>query len=129
MGEALRVGFGGRAKPGLHGSKVTSGAGSIAYRDLDEAFGLTTMAESLLDDWRTGQNTRHTMTALLRQSVFGRLAGYEDTNDAERLSVDPALRYVVFQMAEVAIPRGLFAAILEGIRRLALLRPHPPVPE
>ena len=37
--------------------------------------------------------------------------------------------YVVFQMAEVAIPRGLFAAILERIRRLALLRPRPPVPE
>ena len=30
-----------------------------------------------------------------RQSVFGRLAGYEDTNDAERLSVDPAMRQVV----------------------------------
>ena len=47
------------------------------------------MAEGLLQDWRTGQNTRHTMVGLLRQSVFGRLAGYEDTNDAERLSVDP----------------------------------------
>ena len=30
----------------------------------------------------------------MRQSTFGRLAGYEDTNDAERLSVDPTMRHV-----------------------------------
>ena len=53
------------------------------------------MVEGLLDDWRTGQNTRHTMVGLLRQSVFSRLAGYEDTNDGDRTSVDPTMRYVV----------------------------------
>ena len=53
------------------------------------------MAASLLHDWRTGQNTRHPMVGLLRQSIFSRLAGYEDTNDADRTSVDPTIRHVV----------------------------------
>jgi hypothetical protein len=59
------------------------------------ALELTDIANDVLKDKRTGKNTQHSMVALIRQSVFSRLAGYEDTNDAERLSVDPTMRYVV----------------------------------
>ncbi|CCG40189.1 transposase (fragment) [Magnetospirillum molischianum DSM 120] len=45
-------------------------------------------------DSRTGKNNRHTPTAQFRQSVFGRLAGYEDVNDADRLGYDPAMRWI-----------------------------------
>src|SRR6476620_8798819 len=92
---ALRVTFDPRLKLEFHGSKVSSDAGLLPFRDLDDALGLTDLAGDVLADTRTGQNSRHTLIAQLRQSVFGRLAGYEDVNDADRLAHDPALRWIV----------------------------------
>jgi hypothetical protein len=92
---ALRVTFDPRLKLEFHGSRVTSDAGLLPFRDLDDALGLTDLAREVLTDIRTGQNSRHTLIAQLRQSVFGRLAGYEDVNDADRLAHDPALRWIV----------------------------------
>jgi hypothetical protein len=66
----------------------------LAYRELDEALDLTSLVDSGLRDIRTGKNTRHSIAALLRQSIYSRLAGYDDTNDAERLCVDPAMRHI-----------------------------------
>ena len=77
------------------GSQVTTDAGLLAYRELDEVLGLTEMAQHALQDSRVGSNKQHGLSPLLRQSIYGRLAGYEDVNDAERLCVDPALRHVV----------------------------------
>jgi hypothetical protein len=93
--DALRVNFNRKLKLEFHGVKVTSDAGLLAYRELDEALGLTAMVEPQLIDIRKGKNTQHELIGLLRQSIYSRLGGYEDTNDAERLCVDPAMRQVV----------------------------------
>ncbi len=98
MGEALknalRLDFDRRLKLEFHGTKVTSDAGLLAYRELDEALSLTSAIDSELRDNRAGKNTRHSIAALLSQSIYSRLAGYDDTNDAERLCVDPVMRHV-----------------------------------
>jgi hypothetical protein len=91
----LRADFDRRLKLEFHGTRITSDAGLLAYRDLDDALGLTDLAGAALSECRRGRNTRHLLTGLFRQSVFGRLAGYEDLNDAERLAHDPAMRAVV----------------------------------
>jgi len=93
--QALKVDFDRNLRLEFHGSAITSDAGLLAYRELDDALGLTDIAARCLKDNRFGKNKLHTMAAQLRQSVFSRLAGYEDTNDAQRLSVDPAMRHVV----------------------------------
>ena len=91
----LRPIFDRRIKLEFHGAKITSDGGLIAYRELDDALGLTDIAVTKLLDGRRGKNTRHKLSGLFRQSVFGRLAGYEDVNDAERLAADPAMRAII----------------------------------
>src|SRR6266496_3316936 len=93
--EALRLDFDRRLTLQFRGSAITSDGGLLAYRELDDVLALTMSGGERLAEARTGKNRRHLLVGLLRQSVFGRLAGYEDVNDAERLCHDPAMRSVV----------------------------------
>jgi len=99
MGEkkkrTLRVEYDKEIKIEFHGAQITSDAGLLPYRELDEALNLTEMSAALLIDPRTGGNKQHSFLAMLRQSICSRLAGYEDVNDAERLRVDPAMRFAI----------------------------------
>ncbi len=69
-------------KLGCHGSTVTSDAGLLAYRELDDALQLTSTAATGLHESRTGQNTQHSLLALLRQAIYSLL-----TVDAETANV------------------------------------------
>ncbi len=91
----LRVDFDRRLKLEFRGSRVTSDAGFLAYRELDDALGLTEVAGGLFQDSRIGKNGRHGLVGQFRQSLFGRLGGYDDVNDADRLGRDPAMRWIV----------------------------------
>ncbi|MCP4549184.1 MAG: IS1380 family transposase [bacterium] len=91
----VRLDFDRRLKVEFHGSQITTDGGLLAYRKLDDALGLTDMSGAELFDPRSGKNGRHAMTGLFRQSLFGRLGGYGDVNDTDRLGGDPAMRWIV----------------------------------
>lgn len=91
----LRLDFDRRPKLEFHGSRITSDAEFLPFRELVDALGLTQIAGQNLIDPRTGKNGQHGMTGLFRQSTFERLGGYEDVNAADRLGRDPAMRWIV----------------------------------
>ena len=99
MGESTnpraKLRFDRRVRLEFHGATITSDAGLLACRELDDALGLTETTNECLQESRGGRNVQHRLVGLLRQSVYSRLAGYEDTNDAERLADDPTMRVVV----------------------------------
>ena len=75
---ALRVQFDGKLRLEFHGAKITSDAGLLPFRELDEAFRLTEQGSIVLSEPRHGKNTQHTILAMLRQGVYGRLADARD---------------------------------------------------
>jgi hypothetical protein len=86
------VDFDPRVRLEFHGPKVSSDGGLLLFWELDEVLGLHDLAGWSLRDTRHGKNGVHTLVGVLRQSNFGRLAGYPDVNDTERLARDPLMR-------------------------------------
>jgi len=97
--ESLKLQFDKRMRLEFQGARITSDAGLLACRELDGALELTEAAPAYLRETRGGRNVQHEIVPLLRQSVYSRLAGYEDTNDAVRLARDPAMQAVVGRRA------------------------------
>ena len=91
--QPFQLSFNASLKVDFQGSRVTSDAGLILVRELDERLGFSKLIEGHLADSR-GKNIQLPLADLLRQSVYSRLAGYEDMNDAERLAHDPTFRLI-----------------------------------
>jgi hypothetical protein len=120
----IRLSFNRQLRVEFRGATVTSDAGLLLPRELDERLGLNALIERHLIDPRTGRNSQFPRADLLRQSIYSRLAGYEDTNDAERLAEDPMFRMLASRErrdTSVALsPRCI------GSRRMSLRRSGTP---
>ena len=92
---ADRVDFDPRVRLEFGGTQLSSDGGLLVMRELDDALGMFRLASAALCDNRWGKNTVHRLDGLFRQAVYGRLAGYEDVNDADRLALDPVMRQLV----------------------------------
>src|SRR5215471_6928118 len=92
--EPFQLSFNASLKVDFQGSRVTSDGGLVLVRELDERLGLGDLIAKHLSDARRGKNTQLPLADLFRQSIYSRMAGYEDVNDAERLSQDPAFRLI-----------------------------------
>ena len=73
----------------FQGTKVTSDAGSLVYREPDEALGLNSAIGSELRDSRTGKNTQHTVSPLCSGSRYA--ADLQVTTIRMMLSVWPLI--------------------------------------
>ena len=88
----VRLSFNPQLRIEFQGATVTSDTGLLLPRELDERLGLSALIERHLTDPRTGHNSQFALPDLFHQSIYSHLAGYEDTNDAERLAEDPTFR-------------------------------------
>ena len=79
----------------FQGGRITSDAGLLPIRELDQRLGWTARVADILGDARQCGKVDHTILALVRQRLFGLVAGYEDANDHTRLRHDPVLKTLV----------------------------------
>ena len=110
-GERLNIRFNSKIKFEFHGARLTSDGGLLAYRELDDALGLFNTASTVMSDKRTGRNTQHKIKHWSLRSLLVKLIKIG-------AKVLRQSRCVIFQMAEVAIRKEIFAGILSRINRL-----------
>jgi len=90
--DAIRPDFNRSILIDFAGAKITSDAGFLLMREVDQRFDIIHSGCKLLKDTRSVSHTKHSFEQIIRQRVYQIAAGYEDCNDADLLRIDPALR-------------------------------------
>jgi len=86
------------------GGRLSSDAGVVLLKDIDEQLGLTRALAAVLSDPRDGRRIHFTPEDLLKQRVFQIAAGYEDANDANTLRDDPIFKLLLDHLPETGAP-------------------------
>ena len=84
------------------GGEISSDAGLLLVRQLDERLGFTKGFTGCLDDGRHRSYVQQPLVDIVRQRVYQIIAGYEDANDADSLRADPVLKGVVGRLLSEA---------------------------
>jgi len=77
------------------GGRITSDAGGLLLREVDQRYRLAEKAARCLRDSRVAHKVKHDLLTLVRQRLFAIAQGYEDNNDAATLARDPAMKIMV----------------------------------
>jgi hypothetical protein len=81
-------------------SQLTSDAGLLPIRQLDEQLGLTAQFAAVLDDRRHPGYATHGFLQMVRTRIYGILAGYPDQNDHDVLRYDPVFKLIADRSPE-----------------------------
>ena len=84
------------------GGRITSDAGGLLLRELDQRYRIAENAARCLHDPRDGHKVKHDLLTLVRQRLFAIAQGYEDNNDAATLAKDPAFKIMAGKAPESA---------------------------
>jgi Transposase DDE domain group 1 len=86
------------------GGRLSSDAGVVLLKDIDDQLGLTRALAAVLSDPRDGRRIHFTPEDLLKQRVWQIAAGYEDANDANTLRDDPIFKLMRDRLPETGAP-------------------------
>jgi len=84
----------------FQGGLISSDAGLLPIRQLDQRLGWSAAVADVLGDFRQAGKVGHDRLAMVRQRLFGLIAGYEDANDHTRMRHDPVLQTVAAEKAK-----------------------------
>jgi len=113
--EAIRPDFNRSIFIDFAGAKITSDAGFLLMREVDQRFGIIESGCNYLTDERSVSHKRHTYEQMIRQRVYQIAAGYEDCNDAEFLRVDPALRLALDKGQQLGASQSVMSRLENDI--------------